>query len=317
MVGLLQSIATSQPPSVIVGETSSPMDFKPTRASVVINAAWFLSLTLSISVALLAILVKQWGDKYRRHDISTPGVQARVRQARYESLELWKTEYIALALPALMHTALGLFLLGLVVFLYELNRIILILVLIVVASTFVVYLGTTLMPLFIAFCPYDTPLSSRRCLSWFLSEERRISESPMPDELTARALEWLIGHSKERNTIDIAIQAVSSTVLGTQIYEYLTQDSLIKILAQKFTVIINGILDEEKHDPNIVIVKNGQLKKAALYGRALTNVTRHLKIRPVSRLDIQGYTTHKPSNSKATSITFMEDQIRAVELGLI
>ncbi|CAE6511568.1 unnamed protein product, partial [Rhizoctonia solani] len=83
MVGLLQSIATSQPPSVIVEETSSPMDFKATRASVVINAAWFLSLTLSISVALLAILVKQWGDKYRRHDLSPPGIQARIRQSRY------------------------------------------------------------------------------------------------------------------------------------------------------------------------------------------------------------------------------------------
>ncbi|KEP46387.1 putative transmembrane protein [Rhizoctonia solani 123E] len=344
MVGLLQSIATSQPPSVIVEETSSPMDFKATRASVVINAAWFLSLTLSISVALLAILVKQWGDKYRRHDLSPPGIQARIRQSRYESLEWWKTEDIALALPVLMHTALGLFLLGLVVFLYELNRIILVLVLIVVASTFVVYLGTTLMPLFVAFCPYDTPLSSRRYLTWFLSglsyvinfcnyiirnkttrftlplgcqqKEWSVSLETRPDELTARALEWLIGHSKNKNTVDIAIRAISSTVLGTQVHEYLAQDSLIKLLAQKFTAIFNGILDEEHYSSSMVKVNNVQLSKAALYGRALANVTQHIKICHASYHNVQSYSTHKGSDAQTVSISLMKDQIKAIERGL-
>ncbi|CAE6475481.1 unnamed protein product, partial [Rhizoctonia solani] len=46
MVKLLQSIATSQPPSVVMDERSSPMDFKPTRASVVINAACHIGQTM-------------------------------------------------------------------------------------------------------------------------------------------------------------------------------------------------------------------------------------------------------------------------------
>ncbi|CAE6476451.1 unnamed protein product [Rhizoctonia solani] len=342
MVELLQAIATGQQPSSAVNITKPSTDFKPSRAAVAINTAWFLSLTLSVSVALLAMLVKQWGEGYRHgHDLSPPCVQARVRQARYDKLKRWKTEDIALALPVFMHTALGLFLLGLVILLHELNRTILALVSIIVASTFAVYLGTTLMPLFIAFCPYDTPLSSRRYWASFRSlvfrlfssdyggganqsipllkcqqEERSISESTMPDELTARALEWLIGHSQDKVTIDIAIRAISSTVLGAQIYEHLTQDSLIKLLAQKFTSIFNGVLDEEKYDPNVVVVEKSQLRKAALYGRALANITRNIKMQYVVYRDIQGYVTPKRPESQIANVTLMGDQVKAVERGL-
>ncbi|KAG8712755.1 hypothetical protein FRC11_014284 [Ceratobasidium sp. 423] len=339
MVELLQAIAANQTPSIIVNTTNPSTDFKPAGTAVAINAAWFLSLTLSVSVALLAMLVKQWGEGYRHgHDLSPPCVQARVRQARYDKLKRWKTEDIALALPVLMHTSLGL-----VIFLYELNRTIVAPVLIVVVSTFTIYLGTTLMPLFIAFCPYDTPLSSRRF--WALcrailyrlfspdygdgpnqpssslkcqQEERNISENTMPDQLTVRALEWLIGHSKEKETIDIAIRAISSTVLKTQIHEHLARDSLITLLAQKFTAIFNGVLDEEKYDPDAVIVGSAQLEKAALYGRALANITRHIRIQTVSYHDIrdQGYTTRNHPDSQAASITLVEDQVKAVERGL-
>ncbi|CAE6488068.1 unnamed protein product [Rhizoctonia solani] len=163
IVNLLQAIATNQPPSMELNATLPLNDFKPKKADIIINGAWFLSLTLSVSVALLAMLVKQWGEGYRHgHDLSTPCVQARVRQARYDELKRWRTEDVALALPVLMHTALGLFLFGLVFFLYELSHTIVALVLVIVISTFVAYIGTTLMPLFIPFCPYDTPLSSRR-----------------------------------------------------------------------------------------------------------------------------------------------------------
>ncbi|CAE6495246.1 unnamed protein product [Rhizoctonia solani] len=344
MIELLRAIAANQTPSIVVNATNPSTDFKPTGIAVAINATWFLSLTLSVSVALLAMLVKQWGEGYRHgHDLSPPCFQARVRQARYDKLKRWKTEDIALALPVLMHTSLGLFLLGLVIFLYELNRTIVALVLIVVVSTFTIYLGTTLMPLFIAFCPYDTPLSSRRF--WALcraivcrlfssdygdgpnqlsaslkcqQEERSVSENTMPDQLTVRALEWLIGHSKEKETIDIAIRAISSTVLKTQIHEYLARDSLVTLLAQKFTAIFNGVLDEEKYDPNAVIVDGAQLEKAALYGRALANITRHIRIQTVSYRETQdqGYTTRNKPGSQAASITLMGDQVKAVERGL-
>ncbi|CAE6442281.1 unnamed protein product, partial [Rhizoctonia solani] len=342
IVNLLQAIATNQIPSTDLNATITFNDFKPKRADVAINAAWFLSLTLSVSVALLVMLVKQWGEGYRHgHDLSPPCVQARVRQARYDKLKRWRTEDIALALPVLMHTALGLFLLGLVIFLYELNHTILALVLVVVVSTFVVYLGTTLMPLFIAFCPYDTPLSSRRYWARFRyiiyqvfglvdehgpgrsvaslkcqREERSISESTKPDRLTVRALEWLIGHSQDKTSIDIAIRAIASTALEAQLCKYLGQDSLITLLAQKFTAIFNGALEEKEYDSSVIILEDAQLRKAELYGQALANITRHIRMRIVSQEDLQYSIAEHQVDSEAALITLREDQVIAVERGL-
>lgn len=106
MIDLLRAIASPNTAANIT--ESSSADFEPAASDVLINVAWFLSLTLSVTVALLAMLVKQWGECYRSgHDLTPPCVQARIRQARHDNLKDWKTEDIVVALPALMHAALG------------------------------------------------------------------------------------------------------------------------------------------------------------------------------------------------------------------
>jgi hypothetical protein len=87
---------------------ASDSDFHPTTSAILINLAWFLSLTLSLTVTLLAMLVKQWGEEYRsEQDINPPYLQARTRQARYDKLKVWKVDDVIAVLPIVMHVALG------------------------------------------------------------------------------------------------------------------------------------------------------------------------------------------------------------------
>ncbi|CUA74244.1 NACHT, LRR and PYD domains-containing protein 9 [Rhizoctonia solani] len=133
----------------------------------------------------------------------------------------------------------------------------------------------------------------------------------------------ILGDRDSTETVDIAVQAISSTILKTKIHNYLQDSgSLVTLLAQKFTAIFNGALDGENYDPNTVTVNSTQLKDAALYGRALVNITRYIQIQPVTYSGIhdQGYITRNVRGSgspkKATKITLMRDQVTAVERGL-
>ncbi|CAE6444241.1 unnamed protein product [Rhizoctonia solani] len=97
-------------------------NYKPSPTNIVINMLWFLSLCLSIIVALITSLVKQWCNSYISDRIAPPCNQARIRQARFNKLNNWKVIWIVSMLPVLMHVALAFFLIGLIFFLEELNN---------------------------------------------------------------------------------------------------------------------------------------------------------------------------------------------------
>jgi hypothetical protein len=82
-------------------------DFQPGPDAFLVNLAWFVSLSLSITVALLASLVKQWCNSFVSDRMAPPCNQARIRQARLNALKRWRTEFIVSALPVMMHAALG------------------------------------------------------------------------------------------------------------------------------------------------------------------------------------------------------------------
>ncbi|KAF8597527.1 hypothetical protein BDV93DRAFT_427277, partial [Ceratobasidium sp. AG-I] len=136
---------------------TQPKEFHPSAGAVLVNLAWFISLSLSIVVALVAILVKQWCSSFTSDRTAPPCNQARIRQARFNKLQTWRTEFIVSALPIIMHASLGLFLFGLIIFLQDLHYLIYAAVAIISVTTLVFYVGTTLMPLLFPFCPYETP----------------------------------------------------------------------------------------------------------------------------------------------------------------
>ncbi|CAE6432751.1 unnamed protein product [Rhizoctonia solani] len=265
MVDLAEAIA-SREPAPSSGPLPTIENFHPTKNDIVINTLWFLSLALSISVTLIAMLVKEWGDGYRRGDRFSPYyVQARTRQARYNGLKNWGAKQVVRILPITMHIALGLFLLGLLLFLNSLNLGLMRPVMAVVVTTLALYVITTLVPLFSAFCPYNTPLSSRTvwgfCFAIFNiifpsgekwntlpceKNERVQSTSTALDRLTAQAVVWLVSHSQAEKSKEAAIRAIANAIAGPEFWDHLIKDKLITLMAQHFISFFKGTLDQSE-----------------------------------------------------------------------
>ncbi|QRV94390.1 transmembrane protein [Ceratobasidium sp. AG-Ba] len=341
---ILQSYVSGESPSP-QSLTSQPSNFQPTHAAIVINVTWFLSLSLSILVALVGMLVKQWGESYRSgQGLNLPSEQARIRQSRFDKIMKWHTEDIVLALPVVMHIALGLFLVGLLIFLWDLNHVVALPVVVVIGLSFAFYGLTTVMPLVVAFCPYNTPLSSRilwaylcrmiwssthsegnmpltRC-EW---EEKTIAENSTPDKLTGRALDWLIKYSEDESIVDVAIRAIAGADLPKSVWDTLAKDTLIMLVAQKFTALFRGTLDLEssstvtpKNISSATSVESNeeaekQLEIMSLYGRALTNIAKHH--RPLNESsELSNDPESKPGDGH--SVPLSPDQTQAVNRGL-
>ncbi|KAF9018442.1 hypothetical protein BDZ89DRAFT_905720, partial [Hymenopellis radicata] len=90
--------------------------FHPSRTATWVNALWYVSLTLSLTAALVAALTKQWIHQYMNYaQLGTPRARARVRHFRFIQLQEWHVPAIIGLLPVMMHSALGIFFAGLVI----------------------------------------------------------------------------------------------------------------------------------------------------------------------------------------------------------
>ncbi|KAG9106060.1 hypothetical protein FRC07_008985, partial [Ceratobasidium sp. 392] len=314
------------------------------------------------------MLVKQWGANYRSgHGLTPPYAQARVRQSRFDNLMRWRTEDFVLILPVVMHIALGLFLFGLLVFLWDMNHVVALPVMVVNAVILGCYGLTTFLPLFLAFCPYNTPLSSRklwgyscqifwiavdfifetsakienRGIPYCLRVEKEIIEKNTPDEVTGRALNWLIKHSENQDAVDMAIRAIARADLSKHVWDVLAESTLIVLVAQKFTALFEGILDRETEVGNNSNPVGPGVKKAqkaaetvksqedmeaeinvvdkeemrSLYGRALTSIARH-KLPIDAGAELGTETDLESSPGEAPNVSLTLDQIQAVMRGL-
>ncbi|SJL12383.1 uncharacterized protein ARMOST_15809 [Armillaria ostoyae] len=133
--------------------------FHPKTLDSWVNGLWFASLSISLSTALVAALAKQWIHQYVSVPSGTPRDRMRVRHVRYMNLQDWHLPAIIGLLPVLMHTALGLFLLGLAIFLIPQSVEIGGVTTAIILVGFFAYLSANLLPLAYPHCPFRTPLS--------------------------------------------------------------------------------------------------------------------------------------------------------------
>jgi hypothetical protein len=80
--------------------------FTPSRVVVWVNTLWFLSLSLSIAVSLIAMLAKEWCYLFMSGRTGQTCLQARRRQQRWDALVQWKMPELLMFLPSLIHLAL-------------------------------------------------------------------------------------------------------------------------------------------------------------------------------------------------------------------
>jgi hypothetical protein len=96
--------------------------FQAQRSDVRVNVCWFVSLLLSLVVALFGIFLKQWMRTYIKWTDITPDREAvALRQFRYRGLETWRLGAILALLPTLLQLSVILFLSGLLIFLWNLD----------------------------------------------------------------------------------------------------------------------------------------------------------------------------------------------------
>ncbi|KAK0239291.1 hypothetical protein EDD85DRAFT_753368, partial [Armillaria nabsnona] len=132
------------------------MGFQPSPAIVWTVGLWFSALACSISVVVLAWLVKLWFLAYMKGMNSGNAYDcAHRRQYRHDALLAWKVPAIVAALPVLIHMTITLFLVGLVILLWsQINSPAAYTVLVITILMTLTYSITTLLPLFYEACPY-------------------------------------------------------------------------------------------------------------------------------------------------------------------
>ncbi len=216
-----------------------------------VNGLWFTSLSLSLATALVAVLVKQWLHHYLALPSGTPQERSHVRQYRYGGFQKWHVLVIVGLLPVLMHLALGIFFVGLTVFLVPLRPGLSWVIGIGTVAAYTTYLITIFLPILYPKCPYRTPLSDLvyfpyhyitqdlfpkhvrplfvKEVQWpnFMLDESSAKISSLDDlergvvqeesdTLSVEALHWLFSSSSNPTVHGIVIQSIGGLPLSAR-----------------------------------------------------------------------------------------------------
>jgi hypothetical protein len=134
--------------------------FHAQPSDVRVNVCWFVSLLLSLFVALFGIFLKQWMRAYIKWTDVRPDREAvALRHFRHRGLKSWHLGTILTLLPTLLQLAVILFLGGLLEFLWNLDRIVADVMGVLSMTVFFLVATVTVLPVVSRSCPYRSPLS--------------------------------------------------------------------------------------------------------------------------------------------------------------
>ncbi|VDC05019.1 unnamed protein product [Peniophora sp. CBMAI 1063] len=150
-----------------------PEPFSTSATSIATNALWFSSLLIALVCALLSTLVQEWSRNYV-HDMNTREVLHETLQSRvYNHIYIrmgvnrYGMDQFVSWIVALVHLAVLLFALGLLIFLFPIDRIVAGVCTAVFGSFVILYGLASLLPLLDKSCPYRTPLTYvSACVYW-------------------------------------------------------------------------------------------------------------------------------------------------------
>jgi hypothetical protein len=146
----------------------TPPAFTPPSYAVWVNSLWFLSLSISLSCAMLATLLQQWSRRYierTQPKRCSPEKRARTRAFFADGVVKFHVSWVVDALPTLVHLSLFIFFAGLLIYLFNIDHTVFKVVVCWVALLSTVYGFITFMPHFRYDSPYYSPLSST---AWYL-----------------------------------------------------------------------------------------------------------------------------------------------------
>ncbi|CAE6510329.1 unnamed protein product [Rhizoctonia solani] len=142
--------------------------FDPSNTAVIVNALWYLSLSLSIATSFLAMLAKDWCHSFASNRTGHAWDQAHRRQRKWIMIERWKMQELIVILPSLIYLSLLLFAIGLCFYVWDLHQTTAIPVICVARAAFAFYVWSSITASTVEFFPYTTVVS-RILLSEFAS----------------------------------------------------------------------------------------------------------------------------------------------------
>ena len=131
-------------------------DVAPSASDYYVNKLWFVSLVLTLMVALFAILIRQWLVEYvsfTRRLVDNNKVWARRHFTLRRALDNWQVETLIGVLPIILHAALFVFATGMIKFVHAVDPSTSHILLPIVATAAAIYGMFAVAPLAISTCP--------------------------------------------------------------------------------------------------------------------------------------------------------------------
>jgi hypothetical protein len=144
-------------PHIDFGDTG----FIPSYRSILVNSFWLLSLLISLTCALVAILLQQWAHRHGKITSLSYGLleQARMRVFFAAGIERLNFAFVQEALRILIQCSLVLFFAGFLLFVLALGNTIFAIACAWIGLCLVAYAYITFLPIFRPGSPFSTPLT--------------------------------------------------------------------------------------------------------------------------------------------------------------
>lgn len=266
--------------------TASPRDST-------LNSLWLLSLVLTLTSALLAGLVKQWLHYYVAEVTGTPKERATTRHFRYLGLNKWHVPLIIELLPVVMNVSLILFFIGLIFYTQDLSGAewIRVVIIILTSSVFVIYIGTSFIPLVKPQCPYKTSLSRvynvlpslvSALVSWRIGsynipsilvqlssprQAEKVAIADLGSHLHLEMVDHITNNSTNSSATDVAIQALSGLPIGLKVEDVLGQRLFYDYVAKRFIDCFQVSLNTDENTQHALTSPDKDVER---YSRAFT-----------------------------------------------
>ena len=219
--------------------------FQAAVMDITVNLLWFISLVLSLAAALFGMIVKRWLREYAMWQTEPPEDGIPLRQMRYQAFTRWKVPLIVALLPGLLEIALIVFMLGIIVMLWNLHALIAFVIPILSSVFLLVAFSVVLMPALFSRCPYRSPAgwacviawdALTRCFLYVLWSMGQISRSSYRDHIAShlQTRDWkerdlYLGdmHSSKWHADPIVMKLVYTVDALTWTYERTQDDDVL------------------------------------------------------------------------------------------
>ena len=166
----------------------------PDSCMVLVQCLLYASLAISLFAAFVAMLGKQWLDRFARNKGRAATEKSWDRQRKLRGMEQWRFHFVMESLPILLQFALFLFGCSISLYMWTVNLFVAGVALAFTAFGVTFYCVITLAGSFFHKCPYQTPLSLIvRIVAAYLSNPARRALTPVVGR-SRRSL-GLLGHS--------------------------------------------------------------------------------------------------------------------------